>query len=329
MRIRNIDLSEFEDYDGDYNEFERPARRAKDSEKKHKAKQAISEIAEAKGLEDGFKTTYQPARYEEGYLRDALKPFYDEELIVDVLSQVKGGKEASVYCCKGSEFGGAEYFAAKVYRPQQFRNLGNDRMYREGREILNGLGKAVKPNETRITRALNKKTKFGEEVRHTSWLMYEYATLTELYKAGASVPQPVAVGDTAILMSYYGEPHRGAPTLNEVHLQPKEAKQLFEEVINSLEIMLARKFIHGDLSAYNILYWEGKITIIDFPQVVSPDGNPNAQFIFQRDIIRVCEYFNKQGVEVNGLSLAKTLWKKHLETAPETEQMLEIAPNLK
>lgn len=329
MRIRNTDLNEFENYDGDYSEFERPARRSKDAAQKHKNKTQASEVAQTTGLEAGFKTTYVPARYEETYLLEALKPFYEEELIVDVLAQVKGGKEASVYCCKASEFGSAEYMAVKVYRPQQFRNLANDRMYREGREILNGLGKAVKPSETRITRAMDKKTKFGQEVRHTSWLMYEYATLQMLYKAGASVPQPIAVGETAILMSYYGDPHRGAPTLNEVQLDPEEAQQLFDEVIDNLRILLAHKVIHGDLSAYNILYWEGKIVLIDFPQIVSPDGNPNARFIFQRDVTRVCEYFVKQGVKVDALQLSKELWKEYLETEPETEMMLEIAPNLK
>ena len=49
--------------------------------------------------------------------------------------------------------------------------------------------------------------------------------------------------------------------------------------------------IHGDLSAFNILYWEGKVTLIDFPQVTLSESNHNAYRIFQRDVRRVCEYF--------------------------------------
>src|SRR6478609_5718394 len=61
--------------------------------------QIVAELAEPTGLEAGFVTSYQPARYEAVWLLDSLRMFYDEQLITDVLGQVKGGKEASVYRC--------------------------------------------------------------------------------------------------------------------------------------------------------------------------------------------------------------------------------------
>ena len=73
--------------------------------------------------------------------------------------------------------------------------------------------------------------------------------------------------------------------------------------------MLANGRIHGDLSAFNILYWEGEITLIDFPQVVQPDQNRNAYAIFQRDVERVCEYFQRQGITSNDHKLARDIWK--------------------
>ncbi len=66
--------------------------------------------------------------------------------------------------------------------------------------------------------------------------------------------------------------------------------------------------VHADLSAYNILYWEGKITLIDFPQAISPHENRNAYRIFERDVTRVCEYFARQGVRSNPPRLAAELW---------------------
>ncbi len=54
--------------------------------------------------------------------------------------------------------------------------------------------------------------------------------------------------------------------------------------------MLANNVVHGDLSAYNILYWQGDIRIIDFPQAVNPYKNPNAYRIFERDVERICQY---------------------------------------
>ena len=68
---------------------------------------------------------------------------------------------------------------------------------------------------------------------------------------------------------YVGRIIRGidpnAPTLSEVSLDPDEAVPLFDEVWRTVELMLAHDLIHGDLSAYNILYWEGSAVVIDFP----------------------------------------------------------------
>ena len=143
--------------------------------------QQIRELTdEAEGLEAGFITTYQPARYEGPFLLEAIRPFYDLALIVDVLANVKGGKEANVYRCRAEPSLGVEYLAAKVYRPRKFRNLRNDKMYREGRQLLLASGREVKANERRIVQAVQKKTEFGIQIAHSSWLMYEYTTLEKL-----------------------------------------------------------------------------------------------------------------------------------------------------
>jgi RIO kinase 1 len=78
-----------------------------------------------------------------------------------------------------------------------------------------------------------------------------------------------------------------------------------------MDLLLAHKVIHGDLSAYNILFWDGEIKLIDFPQIVSPEGNRNAYRIFSRDVHRVCEYFSKQGMTINPRKLTDSIWIKH------------------
>src|SRR5918998_1051125 len=99
--------------------------------------------------------------------------------------------------------------------------------------------------------------------------MYEFTTMERLYRAGAAVPRPIAVAENAILMSYYGDGTLGAPTLIEVRLERDEAGALFQEVLRNITLMLERGLIHGDLSAYNILYWDGKAVLIDFPQITN------------------------------------------------------------
>jgi len=278
--------------------------------------QVIAEVAEVVGLEGGFVTTYHPARYETGWLLSSLRSFYDRELVTDVLALVKGGKEASVYRCTAHPRTGMGLLAAKVYRPRKFRNLRNDKMYREGREILKADGRAVNKSDHRIMRAIGKKTAFGVQVQHTSWLMHEYTALERLYRAGAAVPQPVAVGENAILISYHGDARRTAPTLNEVSLELQQAKPLFREVLRNVELMLQHGLVHGDLSAYNILYWAGEITLIDFPQVTSSYTNGSAHDILHRDIVRVCEYFARQGIRSDPEAILADLWHRYVRIDP-------------
>jgi RIO kinase 1 len=258
-----------------------------------------------------FETTYTPARYEKEWLRSSLRPFYDQRLIVDVLAQVKGGKEANVYRCAAHPETGLSWVAAKVYRPRQFRNLSNDALYREGRSTLTADGTAAKKTDTRLMRALNKKTDFGVQVAHTSWLMHEFTAMERLHLAGAAVPRPLATGENALAMSYYGDGNLAAPTLNGVTLAPDEAERLFADALRNIELFLRLGLIHGDLSAYNILYWEGTITIIDFPQVVSMAGNRNARPILARDVTRVCQYFAGQGVACDAASIIADLCARY------------------
>ncbi len=272
---------------------------------------------ETVGLEGGFHITYKPARFEEAFLRDSVRAFFDMALITDILAQVKGGKEASVYRCVGHPTLEAPFVAAKVYRPRKLRNLSNDAMYREGRVVLKEDGQAIKASDHRIQRALNKKTTYGVQVAHTSWLMYEFKTLERLHQVGAAVPKPYATSENAILMAYIGDDYRAAPTLHESSLNAGEAPQLFADVIHNIDLMLQQGWIHGDLSAYNILYWAGKITLIDFPQVVNVANNAHAYTILERDITRVCQYFAIQGVQSKPTQIAKELWTRHQRTNPQ------------
>jgi RIO kinase 1 len=236
-----------------------------------------------------------------------LGGFYERKLILDVVSQVKGGKEATVYCCVAHPNTGVEYLAAKVYRPRMFRNLSNDALYREGRVAVDQSGKEV-VRDTRALRAIAKKTRFGQELLHGSWLYNEYETMLKLQDAGLPVPKLYGFGDNAILMEYLGEPGAPAPALEEVALPSEEAKPLFDLLINSIRLMLAHERVHADLSAYNVLYWEGQIRIIDFPQAIDPYFNPAAYTLFVRDVKRICQYFGRYTSVPNAAELAASLW---------------------
>jgi RIO kinase 1 len=319
------ELDKYEVYAEQFNPLrtDKEARRKRKAKVNHVAKKStdsvIEELAdEVRGTEGSdFTTTYTPARYEKGWLYDSVRSFYSLDLITDVLGQVKGGKEASVYRCEGHPATGQALLAAKVYRPRQFRNLRNDAMYRQGREVLKGDGRAVKKTDQRIARAVGKKSAFGVQVQHTSWLMYEYTTLERLHTAGAAVPKPWGVNDNAIMMEYIGDEYEAGPALNEVRLDPDEVEPLFRETLRNIELMLNMNLIHGDLSAYNILYWDGKITLIDFPQVSNSRANDKARFILGRDITRVCQYFSGQGLDCDAEAILNDMWQRNVAVGPD------------
>ena len=147
------------------------------------------------------------------------------------------------------------------------------------------------------------------------WVGTEYRSQMMLYEAGADVPKPIAHHDNTILMAYIGDEYGPAPTLNEIRLDRQEAKPLFQRVMANVQILLAHHLIHGDLSAYNILYWEGEIQLIDFPQVVEARKNPHAFDLLQRDIVRVCDYFNRFGVDADADDITWDLWERYNNAA--------------
>jgi RIO kinase 1 len=332
-RLTKMNTS-FEDYEK-YLEFEeafdaihaeRGARRMRKAKVHHQPKLPVDEVLESVadlgGLEAGLRTTYTPARHEAWWLETSLRPFFEQELIDDVEALVKGGKEANVYRCRAHPATGATWLAAKVYRPRMFRNLRNDHRYRQGRTVLTAEGVAAKATDARLTKALGKKTAFGQQLAHTSWLMHEYVTLDLLHRAGGAVPRPVASAENAILMAYLGDTAGAAPALNEVRLGQEEARPILREVLRNVALLLRNGRVHGDLSAYNVLYWEGQIALIDFPQVVNSRVghdthprfsavNPEAYDILARDLQRVCQYFRGYGIDADGRAIAAALWERY------------------
>src|SRR5581483_11679062 len=250
------------DYDEYGDDSEREERRLQRKSKRFKhsypelaptlAEQAAaSDVAARKSGE--FKPSFTGSKHERQWIMEYLGLFYEDHVITDVLRQVKGGKESTVYCCRAHPAIGVDLIAAKVYRPRMFRQLRNDAVYRQGWETIGEEGKEVRGRREKL--AMQKKSSFGQTLRHTTWLANEFETLRRLYAAGADVPQPFARSENAILMEYVGDETFPAPALAAVRLEAREAQLLWKRLMDNVELMLAQGCVHGDLSAYNVLYW--------------------------------------------------------------------------
>jgi RIO kinase 1 len=229
-------------------------------------------------------------------LEETLQSFVDSALITDVLYQLKSGKEATVWVCRGA----SGLLAAKVYKPRASRSFHNDAAYVAGRVIV----------PTRVARAVARGTRFGHEVAHGLWLAHEYETLSTLYRAGVDVPEPIAMAEGATLMSFVALGDDPAPQLREAPMDAGRARSVLDRLLENVELMLANDVIHADLSPFNVLLGDAGVTIIDFPQAVDPRFNPNARELLFRDVENVCRWAGKWGIDADGFALADDLWTR-------------------
>jgi RIO kinase 1 len=236
---------------------------------------------------------------------EALGAFIDQGIIDGVLGAVKSGKEATVYACRAAASQGAVLIAAKVYRSRNVRNFSNDAAYQEGR---------TRGMERRAQRAILAGSRAGREMAFGKWVRDEYETLRLLHGAGADVPRPIAQSDSVILMEYIGDEAAPADVLASVRLERDEAEQVFARLMRNVELWLANDRIHGDLSAYNVLYHAGNVKVIDFPQAVDARFNSNALSMLERDLEHLATFFARFGVQSDAHRLSRSLWGRFLRS---------------
>jgi RIO kinase 1 len=258
---------------------------------------------------DAFHPGFSGGRQERQWIVEALRGFHEDRWFREVLFRVKGGKEATVYCCRADPATGSDLIAAKVFRPRMFRGMRNDALYRHGRETLDVTGKADR--RSRTARAVAKGTRFGRAAQSTSWCQYEYRALRRLHAAGVGVPRPLAASENAILMEFVGDERGAASILQSVTLGAVEGRRILDRLIEDVDRMLSQYLVHADFSAYNVLYWDGAPRIIDLPQAVDALAHPLGFELLQRDVRNLCRYFARQGVPQDAERLALDLWRRN------------------
>lgn len=254
-----------------------------------------------------FDPTFLAGRRDRLWIMSSMEHFYDEHLIDDVVREVKSGKEATVYCCTANPATGKEYLAAKVYRPRMFRSLSNDAVYRNSRNAHDEQGNTVR-NRRRVPTSGAK----GRAFQVSSWIGYEFETHRMLYQAGAPVPEPLAYMGNAVLMDFVGDDGQPAPLLRSVRVPRTHAQRLFDTLIGAIETFLRCDRVHGDLSAYNVLYWRDEVVVIDLAQALDPRHSDEVYQMLERDVERVCQYFQPYGVRANPSALAGEMWARYL-----------------
>lgn len=230
---------------------------------------------------------------------DELEPFVTERLIVDVVGKIKEGKEAEVYLCRAHPKTGQTLFAAKVHRSFEHRRFRDDGVYREGRVV----------GSRTVAKAMEQRSRFGLQMLGATWLEAEHRALRDMEEAGVRVPHVWGRADRALLLEFIGSPDgEAAPPLRVLKPSPAEAMELWLDLRESMERALGWNTVHGDLSPYNILVRGREAYVIDWPQAVDPRRNPNARWLWERDVRNVLAYFSRFGVREDAQALTDALW---------------------
>ena len=213
------------------------------------------------------------------------------------LGVLKTGKEADVSLVERTLGDQTNLLAAKRYRDTKHRQFRNDASYRASKVRTN----------TREERAAEKQTRFGSSVRAQTWAANEMARLTRLWAIGVRVPYPVQRLGTEVLLEYIGDAEHMAPRLVNAGGSRREMDSLCDQAVEALRKMTWDGLVHADLSPYNVLVWQGELVVIDLPQAVDLDDNPNAYDFLQRDVANLLGWFAKRGVDVDPTSVFNDL----------------------
>jgi RIO kinase 1 len=208
----------------------------------------------------------------------ALEPLLADGVIDEVLTRLKGGKEADLWLVRHGE----EVLAAKVYKAREGRSFKNNSAYLEGRRVRN----------TRTQRAMDRGSRFGQEAAEEAWKSKEADALHALHAAGVWVPRPILFYEGVLLMEVVVDAAgRPAPRLIDAEVAVEQAAPLYTGLRSQVVKMLCCDLVHGDLSPYNVLLGRTGPVIIDFPQVVGAAHNSQAEGFFFRDLANLRHFF--------------------------------------
>ena len=221
------------------------------------------------------------------------EPYTDDDLGV-----LRTGKEAQINIIERTGLDGRSVLLArKRYLPRTVAPKGeleamgvqrasafrNDVEYREGRQF----------RKSRDRRAVEQMSAHGKKLLQSRWTGHESDVMRVLWSAGLNVPYPVDYADDVFDMEYIGDRDGAAPQLGRARLSPTQVDRAAEQLVDGLHEMVRAGFAHGDLSAFNLLWWNDQVWFIDFPQAVDLAANPQGLAFLHRDVVNLCGWFER------------------------------------
>ncbi len=224
---------------------------------------------------------------------EGLQNLYEAGYFDELVGEIKSGKEATTYLIKGKK----GYLVAKLYRDAALRSCKNNQLYYEGRFI----------SKNRRKRVLNLAKQANIAPELAFWVQHEYNELWALHQANIPAPKPVidpksadvTLSGRVVVMAFIGNNDVPALRLADASLTKDEVQEAYLQSLSILIQLLKIGRVHGDFSTFNMLWHEGKVILIDFPQMVHIDQNPHAFMLLKQDVDSLCSSFAGLGLDLS------------------------------
>jgi len=217
---------------------------------------------------------------EEVFDRSTLMVIYDfmnRGVIGEIHGVVSAGKESRVYWAKDDK---GKELAVKIY-------LTGSSEFRKG-----------------MMQYIEGDPRFQDVKRGTrslifTWARKEFRNLQQATRARVRVPKPIVVRNNVLIMDFIGKNGVSAPSLKEQN--PGNPDRIYKALIEGLKKLYCKaELVHGDLSEYNIMVWQGHPVIFDVSQAVSL-SHPMAGFLLRRDLTNLNRFFSRFNVGVRSV----------------------------
>ncbi len=197
-----------------------------------------------------------------------IKVLINKGVFEELKGSIAVGKESNVFYAINNK---KEIVVVKIYRLQ---TADFNRMYFYIR------------NDPRFDGLTNKRRKVI-----FAWCQREFRNLINAERAGVRAPKPLAFYKNILVMEFIGD-EQPAPKIKDVLPGGNRLKEFADKVFEYVERFAVFGFVHGDLSEFNILNYNGEPVFIDLSHA-TPTRNPDSLDYLRRDINNMTRFFNK------------------------------------
>jgi RIO kinase 1 len=134
---------------------------------------------------------------------------------------------------------------------------------------------------------LRGKSSGGFLKRIDDWMKYEFTLQTKAFSIGLKVSEPYRVYNNVMVMKFIGKDGLAAPLA--VFSKGFAVDKWYNAIISDIIQMGKVGIIHGDLSAYNILDFNGEPYLIDFSQALKLSSSTKSFLL--RDVNNINQWF--------------------------------------